>query len=139
MKIRELSVPDDVYEAYEKLAEEMQGRTGQPVEPKDLIVSVVEQFRRCRPWDRVVVVDSDTRAKLEEMLSGGSLRDGVDLLARVQALADLKIGGISVEWSTAQFRQLQRYAGKTGRTVEQICHDTVQEIGYRFFDHLPNA
>lgn len=138
MKLKELTIPDEVFEAYEKQAEELQG-AGRSVSAQELMVAQLEKFAGIRSFDRIIVVDSATRCQLEKILTGGSSLNGSsDLLDRVQKLAILEIGEVKVDFTIPEWNQLKRYAGKTGKSLAEIVRTVVSEIGWRFFDHLPS-
>jgi hypothetical protein len=124
MKIT-LSLPDDLYEAY---AERSQGKAS----IEDLLLSQLERFREVSPMDRVVVVLPRERAALEQKLSGGMLRDGADLLRKVEALADIEIGGVKVEFTPGELRNLRTYATKNRTPVEKVLSDVVHGMKDQF-------
>ena len=124
MKIT-LSLPDDLYEAY---ADRSQGKAS----IEDLLLSQLERFREVSPMDRVVVVLPRERAALEQKLSGGMLRDGADLLRKVEALADIEIGGVKVEFTLGELRNLRTYATKNRVPVERVVSDVVHGMKDQF-------
>lgn len=137
MKFR-MQTEDQTYEAYERMAEELQAQAGKSATAEELMAHQLERFRSVHPADRVVLVDPRNRDRLEQILSGGTLRDAEDLVAKVQKLASLEIGEIRVDWTPGQLRELQEYARRNRKTLQEVVKATVERMGAQFFSHVGN-
>lgn len=135
MKIRELSVLDEVYDAYVRHAEQLQATTGNVVAPEELMRKHLERFKDIAPFEQVVVIDAGSRARLEEILCT-SLQDAKQIVEKVDAVASLEIGGVKWNFSPGMLHQLRIRAGKNNRTVEQEVDITLKEMSWRFFDAI---
>lgn len=132
-----ITIPDDVYDSYLGHAEKVQGTSGKHVvSTEHLIESQISRFQHVSPADRVIVVDSQSRERLETILQGGALRDSKDLVKRVELLASLEIGQVRVDFTPAQWEELKNRAIRNNRTVQQIAEATVMDMEPIFFDHL---
>lgn len=131
-----LQFPDDVYDSFLSQAEELQ-RLGQSVSPEEVIVDRLVRFRHVSPSDRVVVIDPKTRNRLEVVLSGGSLMDAADLLKKVEALADVRIGEVRLEFTPPEIKQIKRWADRNGRTAESVLKEVVDRLKMGVFDLVP--
>lgn len=87
------------------------------------------------PSDRVTVIGPELRERLEQLLGMGHILNGEDLLQKVQGLASLKIGGVSVDFSPKQWEELTTRAEKQGRTVEETVADVVKRMSGDFFNY----
>lgn len=131
-----LQIPDDVFETYEKMATATHEASGRTVQATDLMVAQLDRFRGIPATDRVVVIDSRTRAALEAILHGGSLRDSADLLAKVQRLGAIKIGEVRLDFSPGQLEELKHIANRNRRQVKDVVLETVRRIENQFFDRV---
>jgi hypothetical protein len=131
-----LTIPDELFDIYTKRAEEMQGRSGKTASPEELMQKQLDTFKWVHPSDRVIVITSKDRERLEEILSGGTLRDSKDFVDKVQALADIQIGQVRVDFSPGQLMELKKYAGRNNRSLEEVTKATVAGMSYQFFNHL---
>jgi hypothetical protein len=120
-----LSIPDDLYDRYAD-------RTGGKATVEDLLISQLERFKEVNPMDRVLVVLPKERAALEAKLSGGNLRDGADLLQKVEALAAIEIGGVKVDFSPGELRNIKTFATKNQRPVQKAIEDVVHGMKEQF-------
>ena len=127
-----LTIPDEVYEAYEAQAARLNGKAA----AADMIRTTLDRFKHVHAADRVVVVDSKSREKLELLFGGSQLVSGEDLMNRVKALADLEIGSIKVEFSTAQWRIMKGFATRHGRTIQDIVSSIVSDIKYQLLNRV---
>lgn len=124
MKIT-LSLPDDLYERYAE-------RAGGKVTAEELILAQLERFKEVSPMDRVLVVLPKERAALENKLGGSSLRDGQDLLSKVESLASIEIGGVKVDFSPGELRNIKTFAAKNRIPVQQAVEQTVHGMKEQF-------
>lgn len=128
-----IRMADEVYETYLGYANALVAR-GKTAAAEDLIVAQIDRFAAVAPMDRVVVVDARSREGLEKILPGGFINSGPDLLRRMQELADLRIGGIRVDFTTRQLEQIKNYATRNRVTVEDATRAIVRGMEERFFD-----
>lgn len=124
-----ISIPDDLYECYEQMAERLNGRAS----PPDVILAQLERFKHAHAADRIIVVDAAARQRIETILGGNAIHSGEDLAAKIQALADIEIGQIRVDWSPAQLRKLKAFSIRHGKSVETIAREIVRDMSYQFF------
>jgi hypothetical protein len=121
-----LQISDDLYEKYAERA------AGQAT-AEELLLAQLERFKEVSPMDRVIVVLSKERAGLEKILSGGTLRDGADLLQKVSSLASIEIGGVKVDFSPGELRNIKHFATKNRipaqQAVEQVVHGMKEQFG----------
>lgn len=130
-----LPFPDDLYEVYRQYAKNPKD----PASVESAILAQLKRFAEYRPQDRVLVVPSGVREKLEEALPGNpgpSIHDAADLLARVKLLASVEIGSIKIPFTLKQLEYLKVTADRQGRTVQEITQDTVDRMADLFFDNL---
>lgn len=127
-----LSLPDDLAESYERMGERLNGGAGLP----DILVAQLERFKGVHAADRVVVVDSKSRDRLEHIFSGAQLTGGEDLLSRVEALASLEIGEIKVNFTTAQWRLVKLWAQRAGRSTQEMASQLVKDIKYEMLNRV---
>lgn len=130
-----LQMPDEVYDAYAAQAATLASRgSARSASPEDMMVSQLQRFAKVAPMDRVIVVDSASREALENLLTGGNLTSGPDLLQRVKHLASLEIGNIRVEFTDRQFETLKNYASRNRITPEDAAVAVVRGMQDSFFD-----
>jgi len=134
-----LTIPDELYDIYSARAEEVQGRSGKTVSAEELMQRQLDTFKRVHPADRVIVITSKDRDRLEAILSGGTLRDSSDLAEKVQNLADIQIGQVRVDFSPSQLMELKKYAGRNNRSTQEVIKSTVTQMGYQFFDYMTDG
>lgn len=129
-----IQMTDDIYDAYTSAAEGMAG-LGKTLTPEEIMVDRLARFKDISPSDRVIVVDPKVRNRLEEILSGGSLKDAEDLLKKVEGLADIRIGEIRIEFTPAELRKMKHWATKGSKghkapeeALKDIVQDTMNQI-----------
>lgn len=86
--------------------------------------------------DRVVLLAGDDRATIEVLLGGLPLLDPSDLIARVRALANVRINDVPLTFTAVQLEELHRRAEKRGCTVESLLAYTVAQVSQQFFSGL---
>jgi hypothetical protein len=126
----QLQIPDDLYEVYESfLAKALSGQAT----VEDLLVAQLERFKGVPPQDRAIVVCGRDRSRLEEILSGGTLRDSSDLVQKVQRLADIEIGEVRVNFVPGELQNIKHYATKNRipvqTAIEQVVHGMKEQFG----------
>lgn len=134
--ILKLQVPDETYEEYQRQAEAIHSQAGTAISPEELMAAQLDRFRSVSPRDRVVVVGSKQRDRLEQVLGGGSLQGSEDLVSKVERLVDLRIEGIRLHFTPGQLAQLKTYATRNRRSLEDVVKATVHQMSDRFFDYV---
>ena len=66
---------------------------------------------------RTLTLDSAQIATLEQILGGGSLMGGGDLLRKVDNLAHYEVGGIKVDFDASDYGRLTQRATRLGLSV----------------------
>jgi len=131
----QLDLDAELYDHYSAQATKLNaGSRNGHVSPETLMVAQLLRFAHVPPGERVLVVDGESRDKLEHILSGGALRDGADLYEKVQRLADVQIAGIRCEFTPAQLSQLKRYATRNLISPEEALKRVVRQMESNFFD-----
>ena len=130
----QVQISDDLYDHFISQAEGI-GGMGKSVSAEELMADRLGRFKDVEPGDRVIVIDSKTRAKLEGVLGHGSLLDAQDLLKKVQALADVQIGEIKLDFTAAEAARLKRWGDRCGVPFPQLLKDTVAKIKLGLFDY----
>jgi len=130
-----LSIPDVLYELYLAHAK------GDEAKVPELLVQQLDRFRRVNPIDRILVVDAHNRAKLEELLPNPlpTIADAKDLLARVDDLAHIEIGGVAVHFAPRDLRAIAHHAEKHSLSVQEAIQFTVDRMKGNFLSYLPEA
>lgn len=88
-------------------------------------------------YDPVTVTQLDLPAaacqRIERTTGIGSTKSPEALIAGVERLAAIKIGGVSVEFTPGQLEELQHRAAKRGRTVAQEIQAAVDRVRDEIF------
>jgi hypothetical protein len=82
---------------------------------------------------RYAVLSQKELQQLEDLLGGGSILNGDDLLKKVQRLAGITYGHIRLQFSPGQLEDLKRKADRQGKTVEQLVEQMAPRIHEQFF------
>jgi hypothetical protein len=136
VKVRTLiDIPEDVYAAYAAQASALAAAGGSAT-PQELMGAQLARFSAYPASNHVLVVDSENRGKLDQVLQGGMLRDAQDLVEKVTKLADIQIGGIAVHWTPGQLRQIKTYATRNRLTVEETVKRIVFQMSSQFWDYI---
>ncbi len=134
--IVKLQIPDEVWESYDRLSNQLAQASPHPVSPEELMASQLDRFQLLNPTDRVFVIDSRTRSQLEQITGGASLKDAPDLLSRVLKMASISIGDIRLDFTPGQLLQLKTFAGRNHRPVDDVVRDVVKQLEWQFFDQV---
>lgn len=126
-----LRVPELLFDAYERLAEQVQSKQRLSVE--EMMMAQLERFKESNPVDRIVIIDGASRAILERMLGGGQLKNGVDLVKKVEKLTDIKVEGVRIHFTIAQLTELKRRAAQDDRNIEQVLEAIVHQWAREVF------
>ena len=127
-----LQIPDELAEVYEAMGERLNGSATLA----DIILAQLDRFKCVHAADRIIVVDSKSRERLENLFSGAMLKDGEDLATRVQALADLSIGEIRVPITLAQWRLIKTWASRAGRSPGEMAATVIRDIKYELLNRV---
>jgi len=90
--------------------------------------------------ERYQIVDDATRllsaavcTRLEDTLGVGATRTPEDLVAAVERLARIEIGGIHIDFTPGQLDEIKYRAIKRGQTVEQALQAVIDRIREEIF------
>lgn len=128
---RTIQIPDEVDEQYAAAAALLGGK----VSVEEILSAQLQQFAAVRPTDRIIVVDSRSRDRLEQLLPGGSLRDAADLTTRVDRLAKVEIGEVRVPFTVTELEELAFRARRQGRKVKDLVSDAVASFHDHYFNY----
>jgi hypothetical protein len=117
-----VTIPDDIVDPYQAYA----NRQGRPVD--DVVAAQLKRFKALEPGKKAIVLQADALTAVEASIGGLPLKDGADLLTRVEALAGLSFAHIKIDLSPAQKAELQHRAERQGRTVESLVREMVATI-----------
>lgn len=132
-----LSVPKPVYRQYIEAARLRHKKD--KVGPKEIQNELIEHLRRfadIKSEDRVIIVKAKERAALENILGGGSLSSGEQIIERVESLASLRIGDHRLDFTPAQMNEIKHRAEAQGITTEEEFRRVVRKMEQDFFDNL---
>jgi len=126
-----IQITDDTYERYAAHAATTPGSAS----AEEMMAAQLARFEEVRPSDRIVVVDSRHRARLEDLLpSGGSLKDAADLVNRVDRLARIEIGEVKVPFTVGELEELSYRARHQGRKHADLIEEAVAAWHEQFFN-----
>lgn len=129
MKIT-LQLSDEVAEVYSSRL--------RPNQSLDQILRIqLERFQEIDPRDRVLIVLPPERSRLEELTTRLPLTTIADLIQRVEALAELSIGGIRFLWTPRQYAELKDKAERWRMTPRQYAERIVRQLEEQFFSAAP--
>lgn len=83
--ILEIQIPDELYEKY---------KSYKPADPEAAITGQLKRFADVKPNDRIVVVDNQTRQRIEKLV--GHIETAVDLENRLREALSLKVEGLDL-------------------------------------------
>lgn len=78
--------------------------------------------------ERALTLDGSTRDRLEQVLGIGATRSPDHLLAAVDRLARIEIGGVRIDFTPGQLEEIARRAKKRAWSVEQAIKSVVDRI-----------
>jgi hypothetical protein len=136
VKIRTLiDIPEEVYEAYAAQVTTLAAAGGH-ASAQELMAAQLARFSAVPATNHVLIVDSEARGRLDQILQGGMLRDSADLVAKVQRLADISIGEIRVHFTPGQLMQIKNFAARNRLTPEEGIKRVVKSMESMFFDYI---
>lgn len=132
-----LEVDDDVFGRYEAQASALNSASKNGHVGAEFLMQLqLVRYSHVPVSERVLVVDAVSREKLEHLLSGGAIQSGVDLLEKVSRLADIKIGGIQIQFTPSQLTHIRRYATRNNITPDEAVRRIVKQMESQFFDFV---
>lgn len=87
---------------------------------------------------RFAVINQKELQTLEDILGGGSITNGADLLQKVQRLAGISFGHVRLGFTPGQLEDLKWKAERQGKTVEQLVEQMAPRIHEQFFGLIDN-
>lgn len=85
------------------------------------------------PVQNGLVVTDTTTGALEELLGPGSTKSEIALLAAVQRVVLIKIGGVDVKFNPGQLEEIATRAAKNGTTVQAEVERVVAHLSSEVF------
>jgi hypothetical protein len=99
--------------------------------------SVLSAALQLLPLDgRTVVLDGQVVQALEDLLVGGSLLSGEDLLQKVNRLAGISYGHVRLSFSPGQLEEIENRAARLSMSGEELIRRTAKKMEELFFTHL---
>lgn len=128
MIIQHLQIDDELALLYQEEAAE------RGLDLKDVLADRLTRAVNLDPRSRHLTIADRQLARVEEILGGGMLGSGEDLVNRVGRLARIRFGDHEIKLSAAQMLELVHRAGVNRKSVA----DLVQEIFDRFSVEMLN-
>src|SRR4051812_42116597 len=123
-----LTIPDETYA-------ELQHAWGNQQAIRARLGRLIADYRDVSPTDRSLRLDAPSLATLEAKLGNGQVTSSQDLVAKVDKLAKLTIGGIEEDFTAAQWQELQGYAHKRNLSLQDAAAGVVREMASLFFNY----
>lgn len=121
-----IGIPDDLAERLQALL---------PDKPLEEIVNFqLQRFATIPPRERVIVVRQPDRQALERILDNGSITSAEELLAAVEKRGKITLGGVALEYTQAQLREIERRARKNKRSAEDELQSIAKETAKLMLD-----
>ena len=117
-------ISDRICDKYQAMAD-AQGRTLESV-----IESQLDRFSPYPPGQRTLALNVDT---VQKALGGLPLRDGADLLKRIEDLAGITFHNIRLDFTAGQLEELQRRAEREEKSVDELARSIVEQLNRQFF------
>lgn len=121
-----ITIPDQVLDAYQAYADR-EGRTLDQV-----LTQQLGRFRHLPPAERAVVLGGPVIERLETHL-GTQISNGEELADKVERLAGITFHGIHLDFSPNQLEELQHRSERSGRSVEDMAKEMVQQLSHEWF------
>ncbi len=123
-----LQIPDELHDTYVTRAK---------TRKRGVAGLMADELRALYPLDlaidRVVVIDPETRRRIEALLGGGHILDATDLADKLEKLLSINVGGFSLDFTPTQRRELGDLAARNGWTAEELTRATVKSLEEQFF------
>ena len=123
-----LQLPDDLYDLYASRAK---------ARSRHIDRLIVDELKAIQHFDvssdRVVVIDPETRQRIETLLGEGHVMGAEDLANKLERLLDIKVGGISLSFTPSQRHELKELAARNGFKVQDLIRATVKSMEELFF------
>lgn len=119
-----ITIPDPLADVYQAIADR-QGRSLDAV-----VEAQLARFQHCPPGERTVAIKLEAA---EAILGGLPLRDGPDLLKRMQALTGVTFHGVRLDFTPGQLSELARRAEREGKSVEALAQGIIEQLNRQFF------
>ena len=127
-----LQLPDSLADLYQAQATRL-AAAGKPTTLEEVLLAHLEAFKQAASSDRVLIVDSRTRDKLEILLEG-CLLDPQDLLRRVDRLASIHIGEVRVPFTISEMEELRYRASRQQRPIRDLVEEIVDAMHADYFN-----
>lgn len=122
-----LTLDDSVAETYTEYAT----RQGKSVE--DLCAAQLKRFAKLEPGKKVLVIPVQLDGVLADRLGGLPLKDGMDLLTRMERLARITFMGLDLQLSPGQLEELAYRAQRQGKSVGALIEEIWAQLREQFF------
>jgi len=123
-----ITIPDDLADALQALIPE------KPLE--EIVVFQLSRFASVNPTERIICIRKADRQALEKVLKNGSVSTAGELLAAVTRRANITIGGVAIEYTGAQLREIEKRARKNRVTPEVMLRDIATETSKLMLDEV---
>ena len=114
-----ITIPDDLAERLQALL---------PEKPLDELVTFqLQRFSTIDPRERIIVVRQQDRQALERVLDNGSITSAEELRFAVEKRSKITLGGVALQFTQAQLREIERRARKNKRSAEAEMQSIANE------------
>ena len=114
-----ITIPDDLAERVQSLLLD---------KPLDFVVAFqLQRFATIDPRERLIVVRQQDRQALERILDNGSITSAEELRLAVEKRGKITLGGVALQFTQAQLREIERRARKNKRSAEAEMQSIAQE------------
>ncbi len=114
-----ITIPDDLAERVQSLL---------PDKPLDFVVAFqLQRFATIDPRERIIVVRQQDRQALERILDNGSITSAEELRLAVEKRGKITLGGVALQFTQAQLREIERRARKNKRSAEAEMQSIAKE------------
>lgn len=126
----QVKLDDDVLAPYHAMAEESK----QPL--STVLERQLARFSTFPSTIRVLPLGRDALQQVETLLGGGQLQTPIQLVDRVRAYSQVRLGRIDLDLSLAQKEELAHRAAKQGKTTEALITEMVVTLVDQMFDAI---
>ncbi len=114
-----ITIPDDLADRLQTLLPE------KPIE--EIVTFQLQRFATIDPRERILIVHQRDRQALERILDNGSITSAEELRSAVEKRGKITMGGVALEFSQAQLREIERRARKNKRSAEAEMQSIAKE------------